>query len=245
VFTGTGLNRETDDTAAILAAGRGAIGRFSGHTTLSSAPVRSWEETVEAIVNMATNIGADMIVVGSRGHASPSSLLQRSVTEGVVATAPCHVLVARETSVPWHNVVIGVDGSEAGYQALYWTIQEFPLPRECGILLVQVVPPVPIEAAPGDTVPHDGARIEEVRRDGDRLAVEIRRECGRAAAFQRLVGDPATMLVATAAEHYGGLIVVGARGWTGVGAPRLDNVSEHLVNDASCSVLIARETSRA
>lgn len=50
---------------------------------------------VEALVVHATKEGADLIVVGTRGMTGFKKLILGSVSSGLVAHAPCPVLVAR------------------------------------------------------------------------------------------------------------------------------------------------------
>ncbi|MEW5940915.1 MAG: universal stress protein [Chloroflexota bacterium] len=49
--------------------------------------------TVETILNEASKLEADMIVVGSHGHGALYQLLVGSVCEGVLRKAACPVLV--------------------------------------------------------------------------------------------------------------------------------------------------------
>lgn len=48
-----------------------------------------------AIVEYATEIGADLIVLGTRGRGGFSSLVLGSTSHGVIHDAPCDVLVVR------------------------------------------------------------------------------------------------------------------------------------------------------
>jgi len=49
----------------------------------------------EKIVELASEIEADLVVMGTRGHTGLKKLLIGSVTERVVGQAPCPVLVVR------------------------------------------------------------------------------------------------------------------------------------------------------
>jgi nucleotide-binding universal stress UspA family protein len=56
---------------------------------------RGFGKPAEAIVDEASRIGADLIIVGTRGRGSVSSVLLGSVSTRVVQHAPCDVLVVR------------------------------------------------------------------------------------------------------------------------------------------------------
>src|SRR3712207_6401362 len=74
---------------------------------------------VDAILDLGEEIGADLLVVGSRGHGTLGRLILGSVSEGVVhhATHPVLVLRGGEDAWPPERVVIGDDGSEAAKKA--------------------------------------------------------------------------------------------------------------------------------
>ncbi len=66
----------------------------SAETRLSSA------EAPDAIVGIAEEVGADLIVMGTRGLSGWRHLLLGSVTERALTQAPCPVLVVHATDAP-------------------------------------------------------------------------------------------------------------------------------------------------
>ena len=52
---------------------------------------------VPALVDLASEVSADLIVIGTRGHTGLKHVLLGSVAERVVRTAPCPVLTVKES----------------------------------------------------------------------------------------------------------------------------------------------------
>jgi hypothetical protein len=67
----------------------------------SALPTRRWtthiglSDPVQAIVQLASDIEADLVVVGTHGRTGLARFVLGSVAEGVVRRAPCPVLVVR------------------------------------------------------------------------------------------------------------------------------------------------------
>ena len=70
----------------------------------------------EEIAELAGELAADLVVVGSRGLGTIKRLVVGSVSEGVVSLAPCPVLVVRGAWPP-SRVVVGDDSSEEARKA--------------------------------------------------------------------------------------------------------------------------------
>ena len=56
------------------------------------------EEIKEGILTVASEWGADLIVVTSHARKGVSKFLHRSVAQGIVHRAPCSVLVPKESA---------------------------------------------------------------------------------------------------------------------------------------------------
>ena len=77
--------------------GRAIAERLTTHVRISDAR--------EAIVQLASDVDADLVVIGTHGRRGVSRLLMGSVAESVVRTAPCPVLVARPRGTHTSEVI--------------------------------------------------------------------------------------------------------------------------------------------
>lgn len=148
------------------------------------------------------------------------------------------------------SIVVGVDGSEASYDALRWAAEEARLrsARLVAVYAWSFVPPQPIGdpgmlAMPAGDLPGQleaesaaaEVALDDAIRDalGAEPAVDLER---------RLVeGDAGDVLVAesNAAE----LVVVGSHGRSGFKAALLGSVSRHVVDHAACPVVVVKASS--
>jgi universal stress protein A len=58
------------------------------------------------IAQLASDIGAELIVVGTRGRSGLDRLLEGSVAESLLRLAPCPVLVYRPKSIPTYEQIV-------------------------------------------------------------------------------------------------------------------------------------------
>jgi len=200
-----------------------------------------------AVVDEARDFGADLIVVGNRGHGQFETMLLGSVSAEVVDHAPCPVLVARVPRL--RSALYADDGSEGAKEAgdllAEWPI--FAGLRVTVISVSEVAVPWSSGMAPGlyDQVMESYTEsVQEARREhaalvsasADRLS-----DAGLITSVDVRDGDPAPCLVKAAAEHGSDVIVMGTRGLTGLSRILLGSVARNVLIHAPCSVLIVRE----
>jgi nucleotide-binding universal stress UspA family protein len=173
--------------------------------------------------------GADMVVVGSRGHGGLAGLLLGSVSSQVAAHAHGRVVVVRGHWRPAAGyvagpVVVGADGSAASLPAVTFALEEAAL-REVPLLAV---------CALADCAGSFGEarRIEE--EFGHAIAAAAKEHAGVAVKRQISHGSPRSALLAAAAEAQ--MLVVGSRGRGGVRGMMLGSVSQAMVHHATCPV---------
>jgi nucleotide-binding universal stress UspA family protein len=200
-----------------------------------------------AIVDEATAMGADLVILGNRGHGTIATMLLGSTAAEVVDHAPCPVLVARAPQIG--KVVFADDGSGSAQEAEA-VFTNWPLFAGHDIEVVTVAETaVPVAAGftPGlyDQVLESYTEsVNEARRQ---VVEESQTAAHRlaAAGFQTtavaLEGDAASELVHYAGAHETGTIVMGTRGHTGLARLVLGSVARNVLMHAPCSVLIVRE----
>jgi nucleotide-binding universal stress UspA family protein len=198
--------------------------------------------TQEVIVDLAEEIGVDLIVVGSRGLGALGSLVMGSVSEGVVRLASCPVLIMRDGEKgawPPEKVVVGDDGSEEAKRAaeLGASIGK-PYGAEATLLRAQL--PLRLTGA-GPAV--DPRIAEEISRkdeeDLERRAIELENMLGHRPRVKALTGDPASAIQREAEEsEVPVLVVVGRRGLGGVKRLVLGSVSSSTLRTVSGPILV-------
>ena len=199
----------------------------------------------EAIADTARDLGADLIVVGSRGLGPIGRLVTGSVCEGVVFLARCPILVVRGGWGTWppSRIVVGEDGSvgarEAGHLAA-------GLGNALGaeVLLVRaqpvILPPTEAQKLSRRSVgmPEPIGAHREASLSG--RANQLREVLGRAPRYRLTEGEPASVLLGVAEEREGStLLCVGRRGLGRLERLRLGSVSTKVLRASSGPVLLS------
>jgi nucleotide-binding universal stress UspA family protein len=92
----------------------------------------------------------------------------------------------------------------------------------------------------------DGLRVDQERRIREaRIAEVVRRARQRRIAAEFLIwtGDPGDSILEAAAAESADLIIVGSHGRRGLGRALLGSVSDHVVRNAACPVMVVRARS--
>jgi nucleotide-binding universal stress UspA family protein len=202
------------------------------------------------IVGHAEEIGAGLIVMGSRGSGAIRRALTGSVSDSVVHHAHCPVLVVRGGPVVFPTkILLASDGSEEANLAASTAAD---LSRSTGSELHAVsVQPVPYayELTGWEGLAPDlpawsaqsASAEEKARGTIEEQVLRIREAGGEVAGTHTRAGHPDTEIVGLAGKLGAGLVVLGSRGLGPLKRALMGSVSDSVVHHAPCSVLIVRE----
>lgn len=198
----------------------------------------------EVVLDLADEVGADLVVVGSRGLGPVRRLVLGSVSEDIVHHVRRPVLVVRGGDEAWppEHVVVGDDGSEEAERAgiLAAGIAELYGARAT-LVGAEHEPPSPPNLPDYERSIYERL-VEEYSRDGiDRLEE-------RAGRLQELTGlrpevsfvtlDPTFGILAAAEGSAASLVAVGSHGRGAVERAVLGSVSTKVLRAAEGPVLV-------
>jgi nucleotide-binding universal stress UspA family protein len=202
-----------------------------------------------ALVGMAEQWPADLIVLGARGLGAVAGALLGSVSIGIARHAPCSVVVVKGVSARLRGALVAVDGSKHSEAAAAF-LARLPLDPAFGVRLLGVAE-APHRPA---TTPRLAARLvsqaiqEIVKERRTALETALTRT---AAAFsgvkkverQVVVGRPVDEIVAAAEAPDVDLVVMGARGLGALERVLLGSVSEGVLRHVHRPLLIVKTAS--
>ena len=210
-------------------------------------------DPVDAIVDRAVAMPADLLVMGTHGRRGFDRLLLGSVTERVLRQSPCPVLTVpphapeRAPRVRLQQILCAVDFSPASLQALGFALD---IARQGGgrLTVLHVV-----EWLPGEEPrTYEHFNVPEFRRyltddARQRLRAQVPAAARAEIEVEEVVatGRAYREVLASAAERAADLIVMGAQGRGAVGLALFGSTTQQVVRAAGCAVLTVRGTESA
>lgn len=209
-----------------------------------TADVSDSEDPVSTISAAVKRYGADLVVIGTRGHAGIKLALLGSITQKTLRDLECPVFVVNEEAPladrPITRILLPVDFSiHSDFAA--------ELAADLAVRLEASVDLLHAFELPRDYTPYGwlfGPELEEkMLSDINKRLVEIRqslehRQLDVTAHGRRGAAAP---LIAEAAEEFESqLIVMGTRGNSGLSRAFLGSVAERTIRAAPCSVLAVK-----
>lgn len=198
----------------------------------------------ETIVSFAAGIGADLITLATHGRSGFKKFVLGSVTEKVLRTSPCAVLVVPphapdavpRASIAYQRVVCPVDFSKASRHTL--DIAASLAAESGGRLSVAHIVEIPAElsdlATPG-LAEYRAMCFEQARRCLKTLTAPLRPSCGVDELL--LAGKPSREILRLADEQQADVIVMGVQGRGAIDRMLFGSVTQRVVRQAACPVL--------
>lgn len=201
----------------------------------SSSPARGLHE-------LAEEISADLILVGSAHHGRLGQTLAGNVGVALLHGSPCAVGIAprgyREESEDGITaVVVGVDGSDESAHALR-DASRLAADTGAQLKLVAVAEPPPIAAGKGGNAGRHEL-TEAIQEEMRKRLVDARGTVPESidAEAALVTGDPVEALVGAAGAP-GTLLLVGSRGYGPLRRVLLGSVATQLVRSAPCALIV-------
>ncbi len=202
------------------------------------------------IVRLGEEIGAGLLVVGSRGVGSLRRTLMGSVSESTVHHAHCPVLVARwreegDAGILGSRILVAVDGSEESGMAVE-AATELAVSTGAELHVVHALPTEPSMPYPYPYAKERWeASMEQAKKDArafvEKRAGQVEAETGVVARAHLRLGRPDREIVRLSEELDAGMLVLGSRGLGGVKRALMGSVSDSVVRHAHSSVLVVRQ----
>jgi nucleotide-binding universal stress UspA family protein len=194
------------------------------------------------IMRLAEQLGADLVVVGSRGLGSLRRALMGGVSDSVLHHAHASVLVVRGEPVAFPTrVLAALDGSEEASRAARAAVElTSATDSELHVVHVGEVRPVYHPERHGYLARYEDLQ-EEAQRLLDQQVEQIQAAAATVAQAHLRMGRPDEEIVALAEELGAGLIVTGNRGRGGLRRALMGSVSDSVVRHAHCPVLVVRK----
>jgi nucleotide-binding universal stress UspA family protein len=199
-------------------------------------------DAAQEIVNLAEELKAGLIAVGSRGRGRIKRALIGSVSDSVVRYAHCPVLVARWKPLIFPaQILVATDGSEEATLAAK-TAAELAHRTYSELHLVSVADAYSSyyyvqQTGLGDDLPQRAQdvlddQVKKIERSGREVAGKHVRASRR---------HPADEIVRVAEEIGTDLVVMGSRGRGRIERALMGSVSDSVVRHAHCPVLAVRK----
>jgi nucleotide-binding universal stress UspA family protein len=180
------------------------------------------------IVDLADQVRADVIVMGRRGRRGLARLMLGHATAQVIGQAHCNVLVVpRAAHVEGRHLVLATDGSRFAETA---AATAAALAKVCGTA---------VTVTSVTTASQSPERRAEAQEAVDRVVAHMQSQGGKADG-KVLDGEPAGAIVGVARECSADLIVTGSHGRTGLERALIGSVSERILNETPCAVLVVK-----
>ncbi len=215
--------------------------------TGSAAEARAFlGDPADGLVETAAHEGYDLVVVGHRGMSEVADLVLGSVAKRAAEEAPCPVLVVKDRAPEaMDRILVGIDGSPHGRRAAESAVELAAALGAEVTLLYAIDPKVLGAVADRDAQRQMRHAVERTGRGALEDAAQLCQEAGVAYKTVLATGRPAETILKRAHVGHFHLIAVGRRGLGGVARLRLGSVSDEVLRNATCPVLMVGERAKS
>jgi nucleotide-binding universal stress UspA family protein len=195
----------------------------------------------EAILRVVRELRADMLVVGTHGRKGVARMFLGSVAEALAKVAPCPVSVVpefRQASTGIGPLLVPTDFSEGAADAAQAAAR---LARRLGIRLVLLHILPEVVARRGDDPKATRREELRLRREAEnrlRTVIETLHLDSGQGESMLLTGVDVAGILHVAQKIDAGCIVMGTRGLTGLPRVLLGSVTDQVLRQARCPVLV-------
>jgi nucleotide-binding universal stress UspA family protein len=190
------------------------------------------------LLDTASSLAADLIVVGTHDHSRVAELVLTSVSHRVLLHAAQPTLLVKGQAKRIARVLIAIEGRSDGEKIADW-LTRYPFRTTVHAMVLTAVPILPLlEDSPEAAV---GMWSEEVVHQAEEQAQTCAQALPAArftASSQVMKGDPAAV-ISEASKNFD-LVVVGSHGREGLDRFLLGSVSHAIVHHVGCPVLVVR-----
>jgi nucleotide-binding universal stress UspA family protein len=204
-----------------------------------------------AIMKVADDSNADLIVMGARGLKGVKSFFLGSVTRSVAINSPKPVLVTRpsgQQALEKMKVLLAIDGSHSA-NATAGLLASLPFPENAELLIMNVAWSAALDIPErfaieiDDKIKEDIARARALELDESRMIIDMAKPLltGRFSTIREISkgGEPAAEILSEAGAFEADLIAVGSRGLKGIKG-MLGSVSRKILGHSQCPVLVGK-----
>jgi nucleotide-binding universal stress UspA family protein len=187
--------------------------------------VRQGEAVFRVILAEAEKHQPDFIIMGRRGRTALAGLLMGSVTARVVALSPVDILVVpRNSPLTFRRLLVAIDGSPCS---------EAPWREALALSKVWFSHLLAVSVAQRDSeVPEVQETLQKLQGEADREGVPL--------DTLLLRGNPSEAIFRTAQSRGTDHLILGSHGRTGLKRLIMGSVTEQVIGQARCPVLIVK-----
>jgi nucleotide-binding universal stress UspA family protein len=192
----------------------------------------------QLVLDSATNLSADLVVVGVRGRSRLSEAVLGSVSHRVLMHGSCPTLIVRGAARKVQRVLIAIEERNDADRIVKW-LTEHPLADPVELRVVHAIIPI------GVNDPYDALGTSTWWEGAERYAEELVKSTAGKLLNPRYTvstkvaqGNPAAVIEQEAKDM--DLVVVTSHGRKGISRFLLGSVSHAVVHHVSCPILVLR-----